>query len=209
MRTIHIQKEIQISAPADEVLPLACPVREYDWIEGWKCQLVNCPLGKNEEGVIFYERMSTPFLMGSTRGKTKWSTIVFDPENHKIHFEWANTYANALYKMEFQPESRNHTKLILDLTYKPKNGKGRLTYDDSFENRIGFMIEGLGIMLKHYCENNEMLSTKSSERKKEFVNTLSLREKMIFLIGTIRLRLSCDKNKKRYKKGESISVIKN
>jgi len=208
VKTINIQKEILISAPAEEILPLACPVREYDWIEGWKCQLVHCPHGKNEEGVIFYEKMSTPFLLGSIGGKTKWTTIVFDPEDHKVHFNWANKHATALYKMEFHPTNGNSTKLQLDLAYKIKNTKGQRKYDDRLEYKIGFMIEGLGIMLKYYCENKEILSTKNSERKKEFIETLSFSEKMIFLFGKLNLNFTCDKNRKRYKKGDAISIIK-
>jgi len=110
--------------------------------------------------------------------------------------------------MEFRPMSVNSTKLFLNLAYKIRDTKELRTYDDRFEYKIGFMIEGLGIMLKHYCENKDMLSTKNSERKKEFVNTLSIREKMIFLLGKLNLKLSCDKNRRRYKKGETISIIK-
>lgn len=208
MKTLNIQKKFTISAPAGEILPLLCPVREYDWIKGWKCQLVHCPNGKNEKGVIIYEKMSTPFLLRSMRGKTKWITSVFDTTNKKVHFIWINKYAKALYKMELHPITDDSTRLILDLTYTIKNEKGMRKYDEEFEPELAFMIEGIAYMLKHYCENNEMLSTKNSERKKEFVNSLSFGRKFTFLCGRLNLKLSVDKSRKKYKRGQSISISK-
>lgn len=208
MKTINIQKEIYISASADKVMPLLCPVREYDWIEGWKCQLIHCPNGKNEVGVEFYEKMSTPFLLNSMHGKTKWTTIVFDTTEYKVHFNWTNKYANALYKMELHPISNDSTKLVLDLAYTIKNKNGMKKYDDTFEYKLGFMIEGLGNMLKYYCEKDNMLITKNSERKKEFVSSLTPKEKITFLLGRLNLRLSTDRNRRKYETGKSISINK-
>ena len=30
---------IEVEAPLEEVFPLLCPVREYDWVEPWKCEM--------------------------------------------------------------------------------------------------------------------------------------------------------------------------
>jgi hypothetical protein len=207
MKTLKIKKEFIISAPPEEIHPLLCPVREYDWIEGWKCQLVHCPRGRNEEGVIFYEKMSTPFLLGSMRGKTKWITILFDTTESRVHFKWINKYADAIYKMELQPMNKLSSKLVLDLTYNIKNKKGLNKLDNNFEYKLSFMIEGLGNMLKYYCENGKMLSTKKSDRKKEFVKDLSFNEKLTFLFGKLNMSLSRDRSRKKYKSGRNISVI--
>ena len=52
MKTINIERETTIEAPVNEVFPLVCPVREYDWIPGWKCNLLYCPNGRNEKDVV-------------------------------------------------------------------------------------------------------------------------------------------------------------
>lgn len=208
VKTIIIQKEFNISAPVDKILPLICPVKEYDWIEGWKCQLLHCPNGKNEVGVNFYEKMSNPFLLKSICGRTKWRTILFDTINFKVHFIWTNKYANALYKMELTPITNDSTRLVLNLAYTIKNKNGMKKYDDKFEYRLGFMIEGLGNMLKYYCENDKMLSTKNSERKKEFVSNLTLKEKVTFLLARLNMKFPTDRNKKKYRNGKLISINK-
>ena len=46
---------VSIKAPVDQVFPLACPVEEYKWILGWKCNLIHCPNDRVERGTIFSE----------------------------------------------------------------------------------------------------------------------------------------------------------
>ena len=43
----------RLDAPMSAVFPLLCPVREYDWIEGWQCTLVHTRSGIAEYGCIF------------------------------------------------------------------------------------------------------------------------------------------------------------
>jgi hypothetical protein len=40
------------AAPAT-LFPLFCPTREYDWIEGWSCELLHSVSGFAEQGAIF------------------------------------------------------------------------------------------------------------------------------------------------------------
>jgi hypothetical protein len=40
-------------APAAVVFPLLCPVREYDWIEDWRCQVLHSESGVAEEDCLF------------------------------------------------------------------------------------------------------------------------------------------------------------
>ena len=42
-----------LEAPPEAVFPLLCPVREADWIPGWKPRLVLSRSGVAEEGCIF------------------------------------------------------------------------------------------------------------------------------------------------------------
>ena len=40
-------------ASPEEVFPLLCPVREYEWIESWRCGLVYSESGVAEKGCVF------------------------------------------------------------------------------------------------------------------------------------------------------------
>ncbi|PLX12516.1 MAG: hypothetical protein C0597_13195 [Marinilabiliales bacterium] len=205
MKTINVKKEIIINAPAEEIFPLVCPVREYDWIPDWKCKIIYCPNGKNEEGVVFKQNMSSPFIMNKGGGKTTWTTLLFDTANYKVHFKWDNSISTSIYKMELFPIDETHTKCVLDLNYNIINNKGMKSLNENTEYKIGFMIEGLGNMLKYYCENKEMIDLKNSERKAEFVSNLSTREKLVFLHNKIHMKLMHDRDRKSYLKHGVIS----
>ena len=50
-KTVH--HVAKIGAPVEKVFPLLCPVREYEWIDGWSCRLVHSESGFAEKGAIF------------------------------------------------------------------------------------------------------------------------------------------------------------
>jgi hypothetical protein len=43
----------KLAGPPSKVFPLLCPTREYDWIEGWRCDLVYSQSGVAEDGCVF------------------------------------------------------------------------------------------------------------------------------------------------------------
>ena len=68
-----------LNGKSSEVFPLLCPVREYEWIEHWKCDLVFTESGYAEKDCIF----KTNFL---DDGPEKiWVVTTYIP-NEKIEF---------------------------------------------------------------------------------------------------------------------------
>ena len=55
--SLQVDYEARIAAPVDSVFLLACPVEEYKWIPGWKCDLVHCPNQRVEQGTVFDEAL--------------------------------------------------------------------------------------------------------------------------------------------------------
>jgi len=45
--------DLVFEAAPERVFPLLCPVREYDWIDGWSCRMVYSDSGVAELGAIF------------------------------------------------------------------------------------------------------------------------------------------------------------
>jgi hypothetical protein len=43
----------EIPYPPEAVFPLLCPVREYEWLKGWSCEMVHSASGVAEENCIF------------------------------------------------------------------------------------------------------------------------------------------------------------
>jgi len=52
-RRVKTEFSYEISAPPQAIFPLLCPVREYDWIDGWQGQLVYSDSGVAEDNCIF------------------------------------------------------------------------------------------------------------------------------------------------------------
>ena len=70
-------------APPEQVFPLLCPVREADWLPGWRYNLVYSDSGFAELGCIF----TTP-NQGSP--DTTWIVVDYDPSAFRITFVWVN-----------------------------------------------------------------------------------------------------------------------
>ncbi len=68
-----------VAAPADRLFPLLCPVREYDWIDGWDCELVHTASGLVEEGCVFVTRRPV-------EGTTTWVCTLHDPAARRVAF---------------------------------------------------------------------------------------------------------------------------
>jgi RimJ/RimL family protein N-acetyltransferase len=77
VRTIKIAAQ-HLLAPPEQVFPLLCPKREYDWIEPWKCRLVHSESGYAEQDCIFV----TDF---PGEGEDVWVVSVYRP-SEEIQF---------------------------------------------------------------------------------------------------------------------------
>ncbi len=145
-----------VQAPVDEVFPLACPVEEYKWIDGWQCNLVYSESGKVEKGCIFTESMSAPFL-GYTKGSTTWFTALYDRNHHRVHFILITPISVAQYEIHMEAASADTTRAKLDLTVTGTTQQGNAFVEADAKDKTQAMLAGLARMLKHYCESGEML----------------------------------------------------
>lgn len=59
---------LTFSSTPEEVFPLLCPVREYDWIPDWSCTMIHTISGVAELGCVFARE----------RGET-WITTRYEP----------------------------------------------------------------------------------------------------------------------------------
>jgi hypothetical protein len=63
---------LELKARAEEIFPLLCPVREYDWIPDWRCEMVYSDSGTAEKDAVFRTR----FALGSM---ATWTCITYEP----------------------------------------------------------------------------------------------------------------------------------
>jgi hypothetical protein len=70
----------QYAASPAEVFPLLCPVREYEWLYGWNCEMIYSESGIAEEGCVF----TTKFP--GEEEETVWVMTDKDLENHTVQY---------------------------------------------------------------------------------------------------------------------------
>lgn len=62
----------EIKAGPERIFPLLCPVREYEWIPDWSCEMVYSKSGTAERDAVFRTRM----MPGR---KALWYCVTYEP----------------------------------------------------------------------------------------------------------------------------------
>ena len=62
-----------LAAAAEQIFPLLCPVREYDWIDGWSCDLIYSESGVAENNCIFK-------TASEAEGEMTWTVSRYEPD---------------------------------------------------------------------------------------------------------------------------------
>jgi hypothetical protein len=65
--------DLHLDGTPEQVFPLLCPVREYDWIDGWSCEMVYSDTGVAELGCIFRTRFFD-------LGEETWTVSRYEPK---------------------------------------------------------------------------------------------------------------------------------
>lgn len=160
---IHRIHQAAIQTPVDEVFPLACPIEEYKWIDGWQCEMIYSEGGKNENNCIFSERMSAPVLFPSADGvATTWYTSLWDPARHQVHFVLITRLSVAKFEIEMRAQGDGSTLVQWDFKLTAVNEEGNRHLDGSTADGMTAMMTFLADSLKHYCETGEILRTGGS-----------------------------------------------
>jgi hypothetical protein len=156
-RRVYCTHATEIHAPAGKVFTLLCPVAEYEWIDGWGCNLVFTKSGTNEEGCIFTEGIMGPVLAGSPASST-WLTNRYDEENHHIEFViFVHDKAVVRYDVTLTDRDNGLTCVEMKFEITAMNDEiGRLS-DEEIRARLMGIVDFLAKALKHYCETGEML----------------------------------------------------
>jgi hypothetical protein len=142
-----------IAAAAARVFPLLCPVREYEWIPGWSCELVHTGSGVVEPGCVFITD-HTP------EGRTTWVTSRHDPAELRVEFV-RFTPERLVTSMALLVEPTGPERSRLHLTYEltALDGTGRDWVQRARETGAPYaaIAEGLARLLEHFLVHGEML----------------------------------------------------
>jgi hypothetical protein len=202
---IQIVHEEIIYAPIQQVFSLACPVMEYKWITGWKCELLHCPNGHVEKGTIFNEIMSAPFLIGNFYGKTNWTAVLHNGDEYRVHYQLENSASSSLYKIEMESMGLALTRCRLDFTYKALNERGKKIIKNRGAEKIKFMLTTLSAMMKHYAEQGEMLKSTAIKKMTLRYKYFSIIDKFRLLLNNFAMKVMKDADREKFLKSVQIS----
>lgn len=107
----HVTKEYcqTIYASPDKVFPLLCPVREAEWLDGWRYTMIHSQSGLVENGAVF----STP-----QEGEldTFWVVTKYDPSNFRVQFA-RFTHQSRVCVLDIGVRHCDERSSYVDITY--------------------------------------------------------------------------------------------
>ena len=140
---------MEIHAPAEKVFPLLCPVREYEWIPDWDCDVLFTESGVAEDLCVF-NRENKSF------GKETWVCTRYEPPK-LIHY--TRFSQNKIVRLEIQwlggdqQASKWEWKTVC-ISLDESGDKQIENYRKTDALKIA---KGLEYMLEHFVTRGEML----------------------------------------------------
>ncbi len=136
-------------APPNKVFPLLCPVREYEWIEPWQCEMLKSDSGVAEKHCVFRTRMP------GESSDDVWVISHYEP-NARIEFVRVNALRTMCLSITLIDNGDGTTRavndlLLVGLTEQGNQALGSMSDGFSFEMRMG------EAMLNHYLTTGNRL----------------------------------------------------
>lgn len=108
-----------IEAPPDRVFPLICPVREAEWLDGWRFTMTYSVSGLAEEGAVF----STP---GAGEPDTTWVITRHDAAQRLVEFtRFTPGSRTCVLRVGIAPAAGGRSFVDIAYTYTATSAEGR------------------------------------------------------------------------------------
>ena len=159
-RITHIH-EFEIKATSETIFPLACPVGELKWIDGWEMQheMIFSESGVNEKYCIFKEKMFGPILVDKLL-TTTWITTIHDFEKRCVEFLLVvGDMAVINFQFNILVTGKDTSLCRWTLILTAMNRETNQIPEETMKERMQVVTAGLSMMLKHYCETGEMMKS--------------------------------------------------
>lgn len=140
--------------PPDAVFPLLCPVREYDWIPIWKCDLLHAETGAAETDCVF--RTAFP-----DRGVETWTCSRYEPNKAVEYVRFADKGVLIHLSISLAAH-QGGTRILWSTVYTATSETGAAAVADMSPERYAREAEGIAFMLAHYLEHGTAAMPKDS-----------------------------------------------
>lgn len=147
----HFSHDQHVKAPPEDIFPLLCPVREYDWIKSWQCELVYTESGLAEDGGIFQTSR------GDDGGIDTWVISRYEP-SQRISFVRVNSLRAMQYDIRLASDPDGSTRLTWEQTITALNDDGDDHVSNLREEDFVALIETIERLLEHYLATGQALA---------------------------------------------------
>ena len=151
--TTEYTYEMHVGAPASEAFPLLCPVREDDWVIGWKdiATLIHSRSGVAELGAVFQTRH------GDTT--ETWVVTAYEPD---ARIAFARFDGHVVKRLVIDLEVQGDRTHMLWTTFQTgTDATGNASVAGSSEEAYRADYAHLEMMLQHYLATGEMITAEA------------------------------------------------
>jgi hypothetical protein len=149
---------LDVTGKPEEIFSLLCPVREYEWIDGWTCDLIYSASGLIEEDCIFTTTEFPPI------GYTVWVTTDNDVEHQRKEFVRVTPGLMVVHtRVKVEKNGAGRSKLHYDYTVTALSEKGNTHLEKLAEDDyklMDFEAHWLGRLLDHFTRTGTKLERK-------------------------------------------------
>ncbi len=144
------QTELIIDADPQQVFPLLCPVREYDWIESWQCRVLYSESGVAEDNCIF----ETDFAHNG--GRETWVVTQYEKDLGIAFVRFTADEKIIKLDIRLNATGQGGTRLLWRKTYtglSPAGNQVVAAMAGEFEQEA----DRIARMLNHFLKTGKML----------------------------------------------------
>jgi len=141
---------MHVSGSPEQVFPLLCPVREYDWIENWQCELIYSESGKAEADCVFQTRFT------QDGPEDTWVVSHYEPPR-AIEFIRSNTLRVIRYSITLDRAEAGLSTWIWSQTLTGLNDPGDALIASGTPASFAEKITGIERRLNHFLCTGQML----------------------------------------------------
>lgn len=138
-----------LNAAPEEIFPLLCPIREYDWIPYWRCELLYSRSGIAEAGCVFATDLDDQY------GRETWVVSCYEP-NRRIAFVRTGMLRSMRFGIDLFSQD-NGTLLQARQEITGLSAEGNALVANSSADDYRTQMEDLMAMLRHYLKTATML----------------------------------------------------
>ncbi|WP_196140352.1 hypothetical protein [Aliikangiella sp. G2MR2-5] len=139
--------------PVEQVFPLLCPAREFDWIPHWDCRLIYSQSGIAELGCVFTTEFEKDHALDT------WVISEFLP-NRKIQFIRINEFRSIKYDLNIQSND-GFTEILWSQQITALNEQGNVLVKSITQADFDEQITKVEKLLNYYLAHGKAMLSES------------------------------------------------